>query len=98
MYYIHKYEVAQQYGGPEEGGWWYDSGNPCSDWKPLMCEDEEQACEVCRTLNHAERERARVEERYGYDSVLAYRSTHYAYDVTEDYKAWPYPKERPHYE
>lgn len=24
MYYVSKYEVTRNYGGPEEGGWWYD--------------------------------------------------------------------------
>ena len=26
MYYINVYEMSQAYGGPEEGGWWYDVG------------------------------------------------------------------------
>jgi hypothetical protein len=33
--YIHKYEVSQQYGGPEEGGWWYEAGYPVKDWQPI---------------------------------------------------------------
>jgi len=39
MYYIHKYEIAQQYGGPEEGGWWYKMGEPVKDWKLVIIED-----------------------------------------------------------
>ena len=26
--YLNTYEVHQAYGGPEEGGWWYDCGTP----------------------------------------------------------------------
>lgn len=26
--YLNTYEVYQAYGGPEEGGWWYDCGTP----------------------------------------------------------------------
>ena len=25
-YYVNEYEVDRIYGGPEEGGWWYDTG------------------------------------------------------------------------
>ena len=24
--YVNVYEIDREYGGPEEGGWWYDSG------------------------------------------------------------------------
>lgn len=27
-YYVNVYEVTQAYGGPEEGGWWYECGIP----------------------------------------------------------------------
>ena len=26
MFYVNEYEVDRKYGGPEEGGWWYDTG------------------------------------------------------------------------
>lgn len=26
--YVNAYEVTRHYGGPEEGGWWYDAGTP----------------------------------------------------------------------
>jgi hypothetical protein len=28
LYYLNVYAVTQNYGGPEEGGWWYESGMP----------------------------------------------------------------------
>lgn len=27
MPYVNVYEVSRAFGGPEEGGWWYDTGN-----------------------------------------------------------------------
>lgn len=26
------YETGRAYGGPEEGGWWYDTGSRCDNW------------------------------------------------------------------
>ena len=31
--YLNTYEVWQSYGGPEEGGWWYQSGSPVQSIK-----------------------------------------------------------------
>jgi len=98
MYYIHKYEVAQQYGGPEEGGWWYNAGDPVEDWKLVMVEDEEVAFEVCRALNAAEYVRRDEKEEYEYTSVLSYMSQHFEYDVSDSPVAESFPKVRPHYE
>lgn len=98
MYYIHKYEVAQQYGGPEEGGWWYKAGDPVEDWPPVFVENEEVAFEVCRALNKAEMERRDKEEPYEYTSALSYMSEHFEFDVSESSVAESFPKVRPHYE
>lgn len=98
MYYIHKHEVAQQYGGPEEGGWWYDSGVPCGDWVPRAYDDEEDAYAACRRLNDDEHARREREEDYDYTSVLSHRSHHYSYSVEETTIMEAYPKVRPHYE
>lgn len=97
-YYVHKYQISQEYGGPEEGGWYYESGVPVEGWQPIMFDKEDDAFEVCRMFNQNERERARKEEDYEFTSVLAHRSTHYAYDVSELLYPEAYPKVRPHYE
>lgn len=26
--YVNVYDITRVYGGPEEGGWWYDAGEP----------------------------------------------------------------------
>lgn len=38
--YANAYLTDRLYGGPEEGGWWYDTGEPVMSL-PFVCEDEE---------------------------------------------------------
>lgn len=99
-YYIHKHDVALQYGGPEEGGWWYDTGDPAEDWIPSAhaFNDEEEAYATCRGLNQFEKIRQDNEEDYEYTSVLAYKSNHYSYTVEDFPEPYSYPNVRPHYE
>lgn len=100
--WIHKYEVNQQYGGPEEGGWWFESGTPATDWTPIRVlidvNDDEPAYEICRALNKAEYLRQNYEEDYEFTSVLSYKSRHFTYTISEESQPEAYPKERPHYE
>jgi len=96
MYYCHKFEVALQYGGPEEGGWYFNSGEPTGQRiGPFAYEDD--AFEKCRELNDIEHKRSE-EQQYGYTSVLAHRSEHFEWDVSDEEKAKPFPEYRPHYE
>ena len=98
-FWIHKYEVSQEYGGPEEGGWWYDLGTLVEDFVPLYFEDEDAVYEKCRELNGAEGKRREDEEQYGYTSVLSHMSTFYDYTVDETaYPPKHFPETRPHYE
>ena len=98
MHYIHKYQVSQEYGGPEEGGWWYNTGDPIKDWALVFVESEDVAYEVCRALNSAEYERRDKEEDYNYTDVLSHRSEFFEYDVSDSPVAESFPKVRPHYE
>ncbi len=43
-YYVTVYSVGQCYGGPEEGGWWYDAGTPESVHGPFEDNKSAQAC------------------------------------------------------
>lgn len=97
-WYIHKHSVSLEYGGPEEGGWHYNAGVPDNEWSPPSYDNEEQAYEVCRDLNRIEGERRKGEEDYAYHSVLAYKSQHYSYSVSESPVQVAYPTERPFYE
>jgi len=97
VYWIHKHSVALHYGGPEEGGWWFDTGVPTGfSFGPIVGEDA--AYDQARKMNELEHERREREEDYDYSSVLSYKSDHFSYSV-EDYPVpVPYPEFRPHYE
>jgi len=99
-FWLHKITTHQSYGGPEEGGWWYDAEAPIDPddpdyMPPIPFSDKEKAYEACRGCNHRERER-RETLGTGYTSVLSYRETFYSYTVTESEVFTPEP--RPHYE
>jgi hypothetical protein len=96
-FWIHKHSVSLEYGGPEEGGWWYTAGIP-TDFALGPITDEEDAYEQCRNLNHLERERQEREEQYNFTSVLAKMSVHYEYSVEEFATPRAFPEARPHYE
>ena len=97
-WYIHKHEVHQQYGGTEEGGWWFEVGIPVEGFRVPQFADEESAYRTCRSLNKLEYERRDKEEKYEFTSVLSYLSNHYAYTVVDFEVPQRYPLERPHYE
>lgn len=83
------YEVSRNYGGPEEGGWWYDSGTLIlTD----HCESEDQAKEVREALRNGEFQK--TSKRY---SVLG--GDDYDVEIYHD-KTPPkfFPAERPRYE
>jgi hypothetical protein len=96
-WFVHRFEVGQVFGGPEEGGWWYDAGSPDPEWAPERCEGIGAALRRCRQLNEQERERREGLE-YGYTSVLSYREDHFAYDLCRKRVAEPFPATKPHYE
>jgi hypothetical protein len=97
-WWIHKYEISLEYGGPEEGGWYYKAGIPTSMTFGPFLATEDDAFDQCRIENHMELLRRNREEDYEFTSVLAYRSTHYEYDVTNDPEPKAFPEWRPHYE
>jgi hypothetical protein len=39
MWYVNVYEVDRAYGGPEEGGWYFDTGEPTGQSEPYFTED-----------------------------------------------------------
>ena len=38
-YYVNVYEYSREYGGPEEGGWYYDAGYNGYIWNSYFDED-----------------------------------------------------------
>jgi hypothetical protein len=89
--YINIYLVDRAYGGPEEGGWWYDAGDPVHS-------------ELAEQMTVEER-RKRLDEllsgpfsNKGRRSISSVLSDGEYQGQLEDSFAEPYPQTRPHYE
>jgi hypothetical protein len=84
--WVTAYEVDREYGGPEEGGWWYDTGQVV---KTVQAKAED-----------VDRVREALEKAYprnGQVSSVNYRGGDYRVRV-EDRPGADYPTERPYYE
>ena len=91
-FFVNEYEVGRDYGGPEEGGWWYDVGKfkKCRGIYTL----EEQALDRKRVLIPLmERQN---KDKHRPDSVLCHNDWSDTY--IELHEGRSFPKERPHYE
>lgn len=97
LWYVHEYYISQEYGGPEEGGWWFDLQTPTGE-KPLIFTSREEAEDKCYELNQQELVRREHQEKYQYTSVLSDRSTFYSYRESDEPIATRIPEEWPHYE
>jgi len=86
------YLVDQSYGGPEEGGWWYEVG----ELQRLVSveRNEERAYERCRHLNRVINKTVNRDRRPTH-SVLS--EGVFSAQVHEGI-AVSYPARRPHYE
>ena len=87
------YEIDRAYGGPEEGGWWYDTGELRRVLRVVP--DADRACDLAaranRLMNRLQRSRRDV-------GSVAYTGGRYAACVFEDTAPRAYPEVRPHYE
>jgi hypothetical protein len=84
--FVNAYAVERCYGGPEEGGWWFDAGQPIES-------------RVCGT--DAEVEAARAELRAKYPRTDKRYSVLGGDDysvIVEDHPGCAYPTEWPRYE
>lgn len=92
-YVLALYEIDRAYGGPEEGGWYYDTGELR---RPLrVFPTDEQACAAARRCNDW-LHRLQSDVR-GVGSVL-YRGGRYAARAFERIAPEAFPVERPRYE
>lgn len=60
LLYVNVYEVDRRYGGPEEGGWWYDVGVVVKKMPVLASKGPRLLARVrswCQRMNEAERNR-----------------------------------------
>ena len=87
------YAIDRAYGGPEEGGWWYDTGT--LERIVAIRHSEEGAFELARRadrlLSHIERDRRDI-------GSMAYGGERHAAEVFETTAPRFFPEERPHYE
>ncbi len=90
--YVNTYATGRSYGGPEEGGWWYDTGRPVSSRRvPLFLADWYR-----RRLRRAyELERPQWYMRPGASEACDASGTHAVY--IEPYRGRAYPEENPRY-
>lgn len=93
MYVIAIYEIDRCYGGPEEGGWWVDSG----DLRRIVrvTGSEESAYRIAGRVNGWLDRLQRDQRDVG--SVL-YCGGRYSAAVYRDVAPAFYPEERAHYE
>lgn len=88
--FVNAYSVERCYGGPEEGGWWYDAGEPIASIPIRGSDDPESAKGALRAMFGWPRERS--QGRY---SVLGGAD----FEIyVEDGPPEAFPKQRPHYE
>lgn len=87
------YEIDRAYGGPEEGGWWYDCGQLVRVF--AVCKTEKAANAVATRANHLLDRLQRHKREVG--SVIYRGGRHVARVYTNTAPKF-YPQERPHYE
>lgn len=85
-FYVNVYEVSRCYGGPEEGGWWFDTGEPVDS---TLYTDYSAALDAMEALRDSYPDTGRSSSVLGGED---YRVT------VERHPAASYPTERPHYE
>lgn len=94
VFYVNKYFINRAYGGPEEGGWWYDVGEFVEP--AAMFTDEDEALVFCRGLNRALD--AAGGENEGLPPLHSVTSTGRWSYMVEDRPGEDFPTYTPHYE
>jgi hypothetical protein len=114
QWYVNAYEVTREYGGPEEGGWYYDVHRPIGSipvWYPNFEFEGEGENAVCTNAEAVDAEITRVTEEA---KTLLYNALYHGYAglhgrysvigdadlliVVEEEFATYSPETRPHYE
>jgi hypothetical protein len=85
-WWVNVYLVNRHYGGPEEGGWWFDSGQPIASI-PIIGQAEARFA-----MNYWKKKYPKTDCRYSSIGGIDH-------DVlVQDHFAEAWPTERPHYE
>ena len=93
--YINVYEVTRHYGGPEEGGWWYDAGDPLAS-VPVQVDDLYEVTDAMRA--EGERIRGIFVDAVEWGDIHSVNGGAEVCIQYEDRHAEAYPSRRPHYE
>lgn len=93
QWHVSVYERDRNYGGPEEGGWWYDSGTVV---QTIPVTSEDWSDEDIELLIDLLRKQYADTSEYGISSVLYSGGEYEIY--AEPQKGADWPQERPHYE
>ncbi len=90
-HHINLYEIDRRYGGPEEGGWWFDTGTPIQ----TLGKFRRNGNRFQDKLNLADKIAADMNYgRYPLSSVL---SDGVVRVFIEPHKPIPWPERMPHY-
>ena len=95
-YVVAVYELDRCYGGPEEGGWWYNTGDLIRIL--AVYKDEQQAWAHAERFNRTLVYRRKQDPHFRSLSSVAYSGGHLAARVCERTAPEHYPTHRPHYE
>ena len=95
-YSIGFYEIDRQFGGGEEGGWWYDTGTLNRAFR--VVKNEDKAYETARRANHLIRFFQDKNRQVRDVSSVIYSGGRFSAYVFEDALPACFPEERPHYE
>lgn len=94
VYYVNLYLIDRGYGGPEEGGWWYDYGEFIET--AAMFTREEEAYAFCQARNAETREEHGL--NVGRPPISSVNSRGEYYFQVEDRPGKDFPEETIHYE
>lgn len=96
FYCVSLYMVDRAYGGHEEGGWWFDCGEPCLDYSAdtRIFDNEDDALEYLDTLQGKANKMNKG--RYEISSVLSDGQFRAIMDC--GHYPQPFPERKPRYE
>ena len=92
-YVLAFYELDRAYGGPEEGGWWFDTGELVRVFR--VVKDEERAYALARRAN---RLLDRLQRHKRSTGSMAYNGGRHCVSVYARTAPAFFPERRPHYE
>jgi len=96
-WYVNVYERGQRYGGPEEGGWWYDTGCFVPEKSGLLTDvTEKEAHQAARDL-WSDLDEEAIEDNLPPVHSVMYRGGRYTVRA-EEQPGRDFPAETPHYE